>query len=250
MAERQVGRQRKVSQRSSPTGQSNLSASNETPLTVERIITTAVEMMDAEGIDGLKMRRLADRIGSGAMSLYWHVPNKEHVYDLALDSVLAFKEPVQKDRGQSWRDEIIQLLEDWRRIMIRHPWSAALLPRRSLGPSILRRLDMLGASLSKGGVPDAELNIAIWSLWNYVMGATVTRTNFSRSEKENVADRHARLEVDGPYPTLVRTHFLADDDWDGTFRGGLNILMDGIETRRKSPNGGSATFSDQQAKGS
>lgn len=242
MAERQAGRQRKGSQRSSPTGQSILSVSNETALTVERIVETAIEMMDADGIDGLKMRRLADRLGAGAMSLYWHVPNKEHLYDLALDSVLVCKEPVQEDRGRNWRDEIIQLVEDWRAIMIRHPWSAALLPRRSLGPSILRRLDMLGASLSKGGVPDVELNVAIWSLWNYVMGATVTRTNFVRSEKDNVADQHALLELDGSYPVILRTHLLADDDWDGTFRSGLNILMDGIEAQRKVPKGDLATF--------
>jgi AcrR family transcriptional regulator len=37
------------------------------------------------------MRRLADRLGSGAMSLYWHVDNKEEVFDLALDSVLEYR---------------------------------------------------------------------------------------------------------------------------------------------------------------
>ncbi len=41
------------------------------------------------------MRRLADRLGSGEMSLYWHIDNKEDVFDLALDSVLEYRGPSQ-----------------------------------------------------------------------------------------------------------------------------------------------------------
>ena len=63
----------------------------ESPLSRARIVATAVELLDAQGLDGLTMRRLADRLGSGVMSLYWHVDNKEDVFDLALDSVLEYR---------------------------------------------------------------------------------------------------------------------------------------------------------------
>ncbi len=44
-------------------------------LSLELIVAAAVELLDSNGIDGLSMRRLADRLGAGAMSLYWHVAN-------------------------------------------------------------------------------------------------------------------------------------------------------------------------------
>ena len=199
---------------------------SEPPLTRERIVATAVELLDAQGVDGLTMRRLADRLGSGVMSLYWHVDNKEDVFDLALDSVLEYREPPQMAESQDWRGEVVHMLEDWRTGMLRHPWSASLLPRRALGPNILGRLELLSKTLSRAGVADADLNVAIWSLWNYVMGATVTRASFDLSDDDRAAARQRLLTE--RYPTIERSHLLLDDDWDGAFRKGLGFLLDGL----------------------
>src|SRR6186713_431849 len=144
------------------------------------------------GSGGLTMRRLADRLGSGVMSLYWHVDSKEDVFDLALDSVLEHRGPLQIVESRDWRGEVVHMLEDWRASMLRHPWSVSLLPRRALGPNILSRLELLSKTLSRAGVADADLNVAIWSLWNYVMGATVTRASFDLSDDRAVAQQ--RLE--------------------------------------------------------
>jgi AcrR family transcriptional regulator len=151
---------------------------SEQPLSLERIVATAVELLDAEGIGGLKMRRLADRLGAGAMSLYWHVANKEEVVDLALNAVHEYRGAPQTAKPEDWRGDVVHMLEDWRASMLRHPWSASLLPQRALGPNILGRLELLSKTLSGAGVADADLNVAIWSLWNYVIGATITRASF------------------------------------------------------------------------
>ena len=152
-----------------------------------------------KGVDGLTMRRLADRLGSGVMSLYWHVDNKEDVFDLALDSVLEYRGPPQTAESQDWRGEVVHMLEDWRASMLRHPWSASLLPRRALGPNILSRLELLSKTLSRAGVADADLNVAIWSLWNYVMGATITRASFDLSDDDRAA---AQQRLDTSQRTL------------------------------------------------
>ena len=198
-------------------------ASGGPPLSLERIVATAVDLLDSQGVDGLSMRRLADRLGAGAMSLYWHVGNKEAVLDLALDAVLAYGPPEADARD--WRASVVHMLEDWRAAMLRHPWSAALLPRRALGPSMLGRLELLSRTLSRAGVADADLNVAIWSLWNYVMGATITRASFpltggGESERlTHLSERH---------PTIERSRLLLDNDWDGAFRKGLDFLLDGL----------------------
>ena len=218
---------RQTSKRSRRTNVSPQSA-QESPLSLERIVATAVELLDAEGVDGLTMRRLADRLGSGAMSLYWHVDNKEKVFDLALDSVLEHRGPPETAEPQDWRSEIVHTLEDWRASMLRHPWSASLLPRRVLGPNILGRLELLSRSLSRGGVADADLNVAIWSLWNHVMGATLTRGSFQLSDEDRAAAQRRLSGLSERYPTIERSRLLLDDDWDGAFRKGLDFLLDGL----------------------
>lgn len=200
-------------------------------LSLDRIVATAVELLDAQGLDGLTMRRLGDRLGAGTMSLYWHVDNKEQVLDLALDSVLAYHGPAERTEAQDWHGRVLHMLEDWRAAMLRHPWSAALLSRRSLGPNILTRLELLSGALSRAGVPEAALNVAIWSLWNHVMGATITRASFGPSDEDRIAAQARLAELGERYPNIERSRLLLDDDWDGTFRQGLAFLLDGLASR-------------------
>ena len=120
------------------------------------------------------------------------------------------------------------MLEDWRASMLLHPWSTSLLPRRTLGQNILGRLELMSKTLSRAGVADADLNAAIWSLWNYVMGATITRASFDVSDEDRAAAQQRLEQLSGPYPTIGRSRLLLDDDWDGAFRKGLDFLLDGL----------------------
>lgn len=65
MAAKRGGAQDKHQRKAAPASSTEKPRS-EQPLSLERIIATAVELLDAEGVDGLKMRRLADRLGAGA----------------------------------------------------------------------------------------------------------------------------------------------------------------------------------------
>lgn len=240
-------------------GRSGGGTNGEPPLSPARIAAAAIAILDTDGLDGLSMRKLADRLGAGVMSLYWHVASKDAVLDLALDAVLALRGPQAIDPNdpdpadrvvatpvahapaidepgcpQDWRADIAAMAGDWRAAMLAHPWSAALLPSRPLGASMLARLEALGAALSRAGVAQADVNAAIWSLWNHVIGATVTRASFAASH-----DDRAAADRDGPaapataaYPTITRTRLLEDDDWDGAFRKGLGFLLDAIAPRR------------------
>ncbi|WOS65654.1 TetR/AcrR family transcriptional regulator [Sinorhizobium fredii] len=232
MAAKRSGDRSKRSQRIDVSLQSGQEPRTEPPLSLERIVATAVELLDAEGVDGLKMRRLADRLGSGAMSLYWHVDNKEEVFDLALDAVLEYRGPPQTIEFLDWRGDVVHMLEDWRASMLRHPWSVSLLPRRALGPNILSRLELLSKTLSRAGVANADLNVAIWSLWNYVMGATITRASFDLSDDDRAAAQQRLTRLSEHYPTIERSRLLLDNDWDGAFRKGLDFLLDGLAPRQ------------------
>ena len=55
-------------------------------LSVDRIVSAAIEIADTEGLSALSMARLADRLGSAPMSLYRHVASKEELYDFMIDA--------------------------------------------------------------------------------------------------------------------------------------------------------------------
>lgn len=227
MAAKRGGARSKRSQRTAEGLQPVQEPRGRPPLSRERIVATAVELLDAQGVDGLTMQRLAERLGSGVMSLYWHVDNKEDVFDLALDSVLEYRPP-PVDQPEGWRVEVCHMLEDWRTSMLRHPWSASLLPSRALGLNMLARLELLSQALSRAGVADADLNVAIWSLWNHVMGATITQASFDLSDNDRVAAQQRLERLRERYPTIERSRLLLDNDWDGAFQRGLGLLLDGL----------------------
>ena len=58
------------------------------PLTRDAIVDAALALLDREGLSGLSMRKLAQELGAGAASLYWHVGNKEELLSLLLDRIV------------------------------------------------------------------------------------------------------------------------------------------------------------------
>ena len=59
------------------------------PLNKERVLHAAAALAAREGIESLTMRKLADELGAGAMSLYHYVPNKEELLDGMVDIVFS-----------------------------------------------------------------------------------------------------------------------------------------------------------------
>ena len=120
-----------------------------TPLSRERVLRAAVAVADASGIDALTMRRLAEEVGSEAMSLYYHVANKEDLLDGIVD-VLAteINEAVARidgpTRGAHWKQAARRRILAAREVLLRHPWAPAVLETRTtMSPALLRYHDGL-----------------------------------------------------------------------------------------------------------
>lgn len=204
-------------------------ARDEPQLTRDRIVDAAVGLLDEQGIDGLTMRRLAERLGSGVTSLYWYVDNKDDVVELALDAIFARSPvpPSTPDAGK-WRDQVVALLIDWRACMLRHPWSAALLPGLALGPNLLDRLEFLHATLVRAGLAGRRPGAATWTLYNFVMGAAMARVSHNLSAEDRATAQQKLADLSDRYPSLSAANYLLEDDWDGTFAMGLAYILDGI----------------------
>jgi AcrR family transcriptional regulator len=89
------------------------------PLTRERIIAAAIELVDSGGISALSMRKLGAAVGVEAMSLYNHVDNKEDVLDGMVDAVL--REVPEPDSSLPWEQRLRIVANDFRRVGLSHP---------------------------------------------------------------------------------------------------------------------------------
>src|SRR4029078_1878589 len=113
------------------------------PLSRERILAAALEVVDEQGIEALSMRKLGQSLGYEAMSLYNHVANKDDLLDGILDLVLAEMEPPAPDGGlPAIRASALSAHE----ALKRHPWAATMLMFAGrIRPSLNPDVEALGA---------------------------------------------------------------------------------------------------------
>ncbi len=103
------------------------------------ITAAAVALADREGLSAVSMRRVAAELGTGAASLYRYLDTREDLLDLMSDSAGA--EYVLGPRTGDWLADVVDVGQQARTIMQRHPWLADLVPRRpTLGPNGLALL--------------------------------------------------------------------------------------------------------------
>lgn len=209
------------------------------PLSRAGIVAAAVAILDEDGIEKLSMRRLAERLGVMAPSLYWHVSTKDDVVDLAVDAI--FGEVAAVGDGE-WREAVTAVLKAWRESLLRHPWAAAVSARRrpTLGPNFLAQLELLQSTLARAGFNGESLHAATWALYNHVMGSVSSQAALRITDAERRLGQERLQQEADRYPTLARERYLYDDDWDGAFATGLRYLLDGltaaIDTGRNTTN--------------
>jgi AcrR family transcriptional regulator len=205
------------------------------PLSRDRVLRAAVGLADAEGIEGLSMRRLGQAVGVEAMSLYNHIASKEDLLDGMVDSVFAEIDlPVV---GGPWRPELRRRAYSQRSAVRRHPWAAALMESRtSPGQATLRQHDSVLGCLRAQGFSVAMAAHAFSLLDAYVYGFVLQETTLPfETADEAAAVAAAMMPAISPedYPHLVELateHVLRPGyDYGDEFEFGLELILDGLD---------------------
>jgi AcrR family transcriptional regulator len=137
-------------------------------LTVSTIVARAVTIADEEGLDAVSMRRLAEALDVGTMSLYTHIPGKSELTDLMIDAAYGeLYESVEEAQRQpgDYRERLHFVAERNKALYERHPWLLDVpLGRPVLGPHAamkyeteLRVLDGIGLTASEMDSTEALL---------------------------------------------------------------------------------------------
>jgi AcrR family transcriptional regulator len=210
-------------------------------LNADRIIQGAMELLNLEGIEGLSMRRLGAHLGSGATSLYWHVPNKEALLDLIVDRLMEeANHATRHEPGTTWRAEVAAYAVALRAVLEKHRGAAALLADRApVGPHGLRFMDGLLGALGDAGFGGHQRALAYAALTSYTIGQVVfegRRTPTSPRNRSSQGDQLARLGglLRGVprrrYPSVFESAaVLSELTGEQAFDYGLQRMLDGLE---------------------
>lgn len=212
-------------------------------LTHRQIAEAAVEIADAEGLDAVSMRRLADRLGVATMGLYRYVRGKDDVIELMVDTVYA--EEAAATTGADWREVLTVAARRLRALMLRHPWLVETTALAGpLTPNFIARTDRLLASLDGLGL-DADTAMTVNStVGAFVVGATTAQIRMARLMRKEGAEKMDDLRElyssrmrwllgSGRYPAFARYIHEGvrkdEDDWQ--FELGLECVLDGVAAR-------------------
>jgi AcrR family transcriptional regulator len=213
------------------------------PLSRERVLQAAIELADDAGIDGLSMRRVGQRLGVEAMSLYNHVANKEDLLNGMLDQVLAEIDPPIED-DSDWRRVFHERVMSARRAFLRHRWAMdVVISQTDASPAMLAYMESMVGIIRRSGFSLDLTHHALHALGSRTMG-------FTQELFVDSGDAPADPAVSAAMASQMREHFPyiaeivtkvtheqdsvigsgCDDQFE--FEFGLDLLLDGLERLR------------------
>jgi AcrR family transcriptional regulator len=215
-------------------------------LTADQIIRAAIELLDDEGLDGLNMRSLGDRLGSAATAIYWHIKTKDDLVRLAGDAIWNEVELPDLD-STDWRTAATAMATGLHAMLARHPWLGQAFGSHLLyGPGKSRYDDHSLAGYEKAGFAAADADRAAATVLIFVLGSALgpaaqvslsrrlTRTGKNPQEALQDTVTKAR-EVAMRFPRLRERLDTTAVGYSAaperSFEFGLQAILDGFEVR-------------------
>ncbi|MBI3648718.1 MAG: TetR/AcrR family transcriptional regulator, partial [Actinobacteria bacterium] len=196
-------------------------------LTRERIVETAMRIMDLEGLEAVTMRRVGRDLGVEAMSLYNHVRDKEEILDAITERVMAeFRVP---EPTASWTDDARVAAREWRRLLQEHPNALRLFAEREkpmANPEAFRPMESALEILRRAGLSDRDSVQAFHAFGGYIFGFVLMELGMMLRPEAGGAHEHeqlGRLLSESGFTNLSSAFpYFADCSTDEQFEFGLD----------------------------
>ncbi|WP_028548024.1 TetR/AcrR family transcriptional regulator C-terminal domain-containing protein [Paenibacillus sp. UNC451MF] len=212
-----------------------------TPLDRDRIVSTVLTMLQAEGLEQISMRKIADSLGVKAASLYYHVKDKDQLLHLLAEQISS--EVEFPDAELDWREQLRQWSFNFRRTLHLYRDSVQIMGATiAASPHRLSHIEYLFRVLAKSGFKESQIPWLASMLKNYIFGFTDEENRLAARAKQELVDmdqlgknqveRFKALPSEH-YPHLSRLAvYTTAADWDTEFTFGVNVLLDGFEAQR------------------
>jgi AcrR family transcriptional regulator len=207
-------------------------AESRSPLSRERVLLSGIDLADANGLEALTMRRLAQELGVEAMTLYYYVTKKDDLLSGMVDIVLnRFAMPSPADE---WKSALRATAISAHDGLVAHRWAANLLFTSEVRPGRLRYMEGILGCLRDAGFSAEMTHHAYHALDSHILGFTLWQVGITAAS-EDLPDLAAGFLQALPadrYPRLaehVEWH-VADVPQDKSeFEFGLDLILDGLE---------------------
>jgi AcrR family transcriptional regulator len=207
-----------------------------TPLSRERIADAAIAIVDADGLDGLNMRRLAQELDTGPASLYAHVSGKDELLQLLIDRVAGEVPQVEPD-PERWQEQVKEYMRAVRKVLVAHrDLAGAALANIPTGPNAIAAMEGLLGILRAGDLPDKVIAFAADLLSQYVNIDAYEGSLFEQRMQRDpeyfpaIFDYFRALPADRfPHFVSLTEEMIGDQgDDDARFEFGMDVLVRGL----------------------
>lgn len=205
-------------------------------LSKQRIIDTAIEILDSDGPDALTFRALAARLSTGSGAIYWHVANKDDLLEATTDDVIAQALAGvggSTDPRTTIRDIAVRVFD----AIDTRPWVGTHLARKPWQSAMLRIFEGIGGQFPAMGVAEPAQFDCASALVGYILGLAAQYSSVAGLRPDET-DRSAFLETvaaqwtrhdPGDYPFVHRmASQLRDHDDREQFLAGIDLILAGM----------------------
>lgn len=194
-------------------------------ISVEDVVTAALDVLDEVGLEKLTMRRVALRLDVQLNTVYWHVKSKPELMNLMADELLA--ECVRQPPEGAWHDRVKEVAGEYRHALLsRRDGGRLSIARFSASPHLLRLSAALHQAFLDGGLSPASSSRASWHLSYLALASAIEEQEDERDWGESFVSASPDVARGGPLADALM-HSLADDHQD-RFEFAIDVLLRGV----------------------
>jgi TetR/AcrR family tetracycline transcriptional repressor len=206
-------------------------------LSKQTVTESALKLADADGLDALTIRKLADHLGVTPMALYWHFRSKQDLLEGVAEQVWG-EIDANVDPDVPWWEQLQGMLESLVKMLRAHPAAPQLvLAHEKRNPAALRAteaaLDVLRVAGFDAQHASAIARSALWTGITLVMSEPGYHPELTAEERAET-QRRSQIELAmlpaAKYPRLVEcaVPMSACDDPEFHYRFGIGLFIDGV----------------------
>ncbi len=204
-------------------------------LTRAQIVAAAIALVDRDGLDALSMRRLANELGVGPMTLYYHVPDRAALENLIFEAVMGEVDFTGDDPALDAQERAVRLGYALRAALLAHPNTVPItLSRSARTPGQLQPVDAMLGILYDIGLHPTDAIAAVDIIGQHVFGTTLAYVNHlaQQNPPPDVPETGSDTGITpDEFPHLTRAiHESEYLGWDEMFDRGLRALVRGLIT--------------------
>jgi AcrR family transcriptional regulator len=191
-------------------------------LSREKIAIAALAIADSEGFSAVSMRRVAQELNVGTMSLYYYVKTKDDLIAVMDDALMS--EALLPSIPKGWQQALIEIATRTHALFLRHPWALSAMLTAPPGLNAMRHMEQCLQALAKTKMTSQQKFTLLAMVDDFVFGHALREAADETTMDLEFAE--AQMAT-GAFPQLVEVFKNGIPTQTDRFQIGLHVLLEG-----------------------